>query len=193
MDELIKNAKLNKIPFVLKNYKQPTITWEDLLLFLYKETVLPVNQKVLEAVKQVNDSNILNVVGNVQVQDNFWLAPMTTNLFNEFKDVQQLLLDLNKFKEDASCGYYNGKPHTCNLDWHTQGIKISLSNRKVSKHNDAVDVFYWQIIGQSFWKIDENNVYTLNPGDLFYLPSENSHEVWCYSPRAGLLIENLNR
>ena len=71
-------------------------------------------------------------------------------------------------------------------------MRVSLSNRLVTDHHDPHDIFYWQVLGTSFWKIDKNVTYTLSPGDLLYLSKNNSHEVWCDGPRAGLLIDNLN-
>jgi hypothetical protein len=190
MLDKIKEAKQHGHGIVFENYQPPNITWEDVLNFLYKESITP-NYDLENKVKQHNNDDFISI-GNVQIQSKFWLAPQTSNIFKEFEGVSELLYNLNNEQEDTTCDYYKNMSHTCSLDWHFQGIRVSLSNRIVSDHHDPHDIFYWQIVGTSFWKIDNGITYTLNPGDLLYLPLENSHEVWCDGPRAGLLIDNLN-
>lgn len=194
MFDLIKEAKKNKHGLVFEKYQMPEITWEDILLFLYKESTMSgeISKNLQNRVKQMNNPSDFNSIGNVQIQSKFWLAPQTNNLFEEFAGFKELLYNLNQLKENKECQYYDSKNHDCDLDWHYQGVRISLSDRLVSDHHDPHDIFYWQIVGTSFWKIDNGITYTLNPGDLLYLPLENSHQVWCDGPRAGLLIDNLN-
>jgi hypothetical protein len=192
--DLIKEAKENKHGVVFEQFQMPTITWEDVLNFLYRESTASstLSKHLEEKVKRFNNPSDFNSIGNVQIQLKLWLAPQTNNIFDEFSDVAELLYKLNDSKENKNCGYYKQKNHNCELDWHYQGIRMSLSNRLVIDHHDPHDIFYWQIVGTSFWKIDGGITYTLNPGDMLYLPLENSHEVWCEGPRAGLLIDNLN-
>ena len=172
----------------------PEITWEEILIFLYKESIATgkISKDLEEKVKKFQNPSHFNSIGNVQIQSQFWLAPQTNNLFEEFAGISELLYKLNDSKENKDCSYYINQSHNCDLEWHYQGIRISLSDRLVPDHHDPHDIFYWQIVGTSFWKIDGGVTYTLNPGDLLYLPLENSHEVWCDGPRAGLLIDNLN-
>jgi hypothetical protein len=191
MLDQIKIAKKNKQPIVFEKYQMPDITWQDMLNFLYKES-LPYNPDLIEKVKQVNNPEDFNSIGNIQIQNKFWLSPQNNNIFKDFNGVSELLFKLNNSKDNSWCSYYKNMHCSCDSDWHFQGMRISLSNRLVSDHHDPHDVFYWQVLGTSFWKIDGDVTYTLNPGDLFYLPEENSHEVWCDGPRAGLLIDNLS-
>ena len=191
MFELIKEAKKHSQAIVFKNYQKPNISWEDMMKFIYDESVLS-NPSLRDKVKQLNNLDVLDFIGNIQMQNKFWLAPQTNNLFEKFKGISELLYTLNELNENKECGYYNQKNHNCDLDWHYQGIRMSLSNRLISDHHDPHDIFYWQILGTSFWKIDGGITYELHPGDMLYLPLENSHSVWCDGPRAGLLIDNLN-
>jgi quercetin dioxygenase-like cupin family protein len=191
MFDLIDNAKNNKHGLVFERYQVPEITWEDIIKFIYQESVIN-NPNLRSKVQKTNNLDFLDYIGNVQIQNKFWLAPQTNNLFEKFKGVSELLYKLNNSQENKKCKYYTQELHNCELGWHYQGIRISLSDRLVTDHHDPHDIFYWQIVGTSFWKIDSGITYTLNPGDLLYLPLENSHEVWCDGPRAGLLIDNLN-
>ncbi len=191
MFDLIKEAKINSHGLVFEQYQIPEITWEDIMKFIYKESTKD-NENLKKRVDSVNNHRALDYIGNIQIQEKFWLAPQTHNIFNDFNGVSELLHKLNNGIDNRNCGYYKEQQHDCNSDWHFQGIRMSLSDRLVSDHHDPHDIFYWQIVGTSFWKIDGGITYELKPGDMLYLPLENSHEVWCDGPRAGLLIDNLN-
>jgi mannose-6-phosphate isomerase-like protein (cupin superfamily) len=192
MFDLIKEAKENKHGVVFKEYQMPEITWEEILRFVFEEsTGTGQIAKDLQAkVDKMNNLVDFISIGNVQIQEKLWLSPQTSKLFGKFNGVSELLYKLNESKENQDCGLYKQQSHDCNLDWHYQGIRISLGNRWVGDHHDPHDIFYWQIVGTSFWKIDNDVVHELNPGDLLYLPLENSHQVYCDGPRAGLLIDN---
>jgi len=192
MIESIKEAKKNKHGILFEKYQIPEITWEEMMKFIYKEsTTLNVNLR--DKVEKINNLEAFDFIGNIQIQNKFWLAPQTHDLFNEFKGFSELLYKLNSSVDNRECDYYKQKLHNCKSDWHFQGVRMSLSDRVVSDHHDPHDIFYWQILGTSFWKIDGGITYELKPGDMLYLPLENSHEVWCDGPRAGLLIDNLNK
>ncbi len=191
MFDLIKVAKENSHGIVFEQYQLPQINWEDMMKYIYKESTV-FNRNLRDKVEKVNNLEVLDFIGNIQLQSKFWLAPQNPNLFDEFPGISELLLKLNNGIDNRNCGYYKKMNHDCSSDWHPQGIRMSLSNRLVSDHHDPHDIFYWQILGTSFWKIDGDITYELKPGDMLYLPLENSHEVWCDGPRAGLLIDNLN-
>ena len=191
MFNIIKEAKEKKEGVVFKKYQIPKITWEDMMKYIYKESTIS-NSYLEEKVKKFGNHIVLDSIGNIQIQERFWLAPQTHDLFDQFDDVSELLYKLNNSVDNRECGYYRKEQHSCSSDWHPQGIRMSLSDRLVSDHHDPHDIFYWQILGTSFWKIDNDITYKLEPGDMLYLPLENSHEVWCDGPRAGLLIDNLN-
>jgi hypothetical protein len=184
------DAKKNKQALVFEKYQMPEITWEDVLSFLYKESLVT-NNDLRNKVNQMNNFEDFNSIGNVQIQNKFWLSPQSHNIFKDFNGVSELLYKLNDSKDNSHCKYYFNNLCSCDSYWHFQGIRISLSNRLVSDHHDPHDIFYWQILGTSFWKVDNDITHILNPGDMLYLPKENSHEVWCDGPRAGLLIDNL--
>jgi mannose-6-phosphate isomerase-like protein (cupin superfamily) len=196
MFDLIEEAKRKKQGIVFRKYKIPTLTWEDMMNHIYKESVAwdSVAEDLAERVKEVNNVDSLDSIGRIQIQNKLWLSPQQHDLFEEFPEISNLLCQLNKDVDNSDCIYYKDtlKGHDCGSDWHPQGIRMSLSNRVVPDHHDPWDIFYWQIVGTSFWKIDNDITYVLEPGDLLYLPLENSHEVWCDGPRAGLLIDNLN-
>jgi mannose-6-phosphate isomerase-like protein (cupin superfamily) len=192
MFDLIKEAKKNKRPVVFEKYQIPEIKWEDMMNHIYNESV-KTNRHLIEKAEKTTNRDHFDYIGNIQIQEKLWLSPQQNNLFEEFVEISDLLYILNQGTDNRSCGYYRESQHDCSSDWHIQGIRMSLSNRHVKDHHDPHDIFYWQILGTSFWKIDNDITYTLNPGDLLFLPLENSHQVLCEGPRAGLLIDNLNK
>ena len=186
----IMDAKKNNQALVFEKYQMPNITWEDVLLFLYKESLIP-NDNLTKRVKIVNNSYNMDSIGNIIIQNKLWLSPQTFDIFKDFNGVAELLHKLNNLKDNSHCSYYKNNPCSCDAPWHFQGIRMSLSNHRIVPHQDPRDILYWQILGTSFWRVNNETTYTLNPGDLFYLPKESSHSVWCDGPRAGLLIDNL--
>lgn len=192
MFDLIKKAKEGSQAIVFGGYQDSKITWEDMMKYIYKESTVK-NLELEKKVNSVNNPRALDCIGNIQIQEKFWLAPQTHDLFEEFEEVSDLLFKLNNGVDNRECNYYKKQQHNCLSDWHPQGIRMSLSDRLVSDHHDPHDIFYWQILGTSFWKIDNDVTYELKPGDMLYLPLENSHSVWCDGPRAGLLIDSLNK
>jgi mannose-6-phosphate isomerase-like protein (cupin superfamily) len=197
MFDLIEEAKKKKQGIVFRNYLTPTLTWEDMMKHIYKESIKwgdPVVRALEERVKESDNRDAIDSIGRVQIQSKLWLSPQQNDLFEEFPQMSELLYKLNKGVNNSQCKYYQDtmNEHDCQSDWHFQGIRMSLSNRVVHDHHDPHDIFYWQIVGTSFWKIDNDITHVLEPGDLLYLPLENSHEVWCDGPRAGLLVDNLN-
>ncbi len=190
MLDKIKEAKKNSHGVVFEKYQMPEITWEDMMNFIFKQSIVP-NRDLQERVKKTNNVDSLDHIGNIQIQTKLWLAPQTNYLFDEFAGVSELLYKLNEETDNRTCKYYKTGHCDCDSKWHPQGIRMSLSDRIVPDHHDPYDIYYWQIVGTSYWQIDKGITHKLNPGDLLYLPLENTHKVWCDGPRAGLLIDNL--
>jgi hypothetical protein len=188
LKDIFQLAKVNKEVLHFKNFQAPNMDWKDILSFLFDEA--EIENKELQ--KKINPDYKLDALGNIQIQEKFWLAPQTSSLFDRFSDIANLLYRVNDSQEDRACGYYNNQGCTCSLVWHSQGIRISLTSRTVSDHNDPYDILYWQVVGSSLWKINKDKVYELQPGDLLYFSKEDSHEVWCTEPRAGVIIDGVN-
>ena len=61
-----------------------------------------------------------------------------------------------------------------------------ISNKTgFGRHKDSMDVWFWQAIGETEWKLDDFT-YLLKPGDLIYVPSGIYHEVIPNSARVGI-------
>lgn len=184
MLEKFRKAKNDQEVIFFKNFQESTVTWDSALKFVFDECQIPNSH--------LKNKKNADSLGNVQIQDHLWLAPQTNSLFDIFPDVQKLLYKVNDNKENRTCSRYT-KSSSCDCDvvWHTQGLRISLSPRYVPDHNDPWDILYWQVLGTSFWKINNDVIYELNPGDMLYFSQKDSHAVWCEGPRAGFIIDGI--
>ena len=70
-------------------------------------------------------------------------------------------------------------------------MRFVIGNNFVSKHKDPNDVLYWQVLGTSYWKMNNDKEYKLEPGDLLYFNKDDDHEVWQDGPRAGIIIDSI--
>ena len=184
----MKKAKENTQVLIFEQFHTPEITWEDIVNFIYKESLIPNETLKNRILEQGGDYR-----GNVEIQSKLWFAPQgRKTIFENFKGVSELLYKLNNGVDNTNCAYYDNQPHNCNSDWHLQGMRLSMGDRITGDHNDTVDAIFWQILGTSLWKVDHKDMYELKAGDIFYLPLETSHAVWGIGPRAGLIIDNLN-
>jgi hypothetical protein len=193
MLDIFKQAKANNQVLHFENFQAPEITWEDAVKFIYKESKTP-NKDLAENPTWNNSGQ---VHGNL-IAIGGYLLPHTRNLSLIFKGVSELMQKINNRDDSFNCSYYND-PNlnnnigcSCDLPWHIQALRFSITEHHVQDHNDPNDVLYWQLLGTSYWKINGDKVYKLNPGDLFYFNKEDSHEVWQDGPRSGIIIDNFH-
>ena len=194
--EDFKIAKKEKRAIFLKKYFPTEINWERILWFLYNQSLID-NIKLIE--KDRDLASGVDVFGNVLLQRPLWMAPQTGMVWDEnnFPEIKLFLEKLNldfenseNFKNCNSYKHWDTRSCDCNSIWHSEGIKISLSNKFVGTHSDPWDACYFQIKGNSYWKITgyDSVEYKLEEGDILLFPKETSHEVWSDGPRMGLLL-----
>jgi hypothetical protein len=121
------------------------------------------------------------VIGKV----NFWhKLTMTLDNINEqnfpgignkVKKLTDLHSIINKLSSRCS-GYFGA-------------VSLTTKEPTTGKHSDPVDVIYCQFIGSVVWSVyadGEKKDFTLNPGDIIYVPKSTEHEVLSLSPRAAI-------
>ena len=64
-------------------------------------------------------------------------------------------------------------------------MNITLHGGTFGRHNDTMDVWYWQVQGVTQWEFDDVS-YILQPGDLVTIPMGVYHNVIPLTPRAGI-------
>lgn len=164
--EIIKDCRHNNTAYVFKNIFTNLPSWENFF------------NHISDGI-QVKDHGGGNfgskeVVGKV----NFW-SRLTMTLEDPsvkyYKNLEEYINKLKTFQD------YNFQGSFC-------AISITVNEPTTGIHHDPVDVFYLQCIGDVKWKIykDQEQEYTLSPGDVIYVPSGVTHEVVSLSPRASI-------
>jgi hypothetical protein len=155
---------------VLRDYFQIKTDWQTTLNLLYKNS------------EKAQESTTL------------WFKIKNRKIFSDMPDLKTFCEKLNQdFNSEFFEGcefndnWYSG---TCNCSgiWHIDGPVISLSPEHMDKHKDIMDVAYVQVLGKSFWKLNDQDTVVLNPSDVLLLPKTTSHEVWGEGPRLGILL-----
>lgn len=194
MIEIWKKAKENKEVLHFKNFQTPDISWEDIVNFIYsdsiKKTDLEFNFENKLAYANKEDGS--QAVGNLFIDRETYLLPQTRDLHNVFKGVSELMEKVNGDTRSEKCKYYNSYwDGSCDCDslWHIQGLRFCIADKVIGPHNDPCNVLYWQILGTSYWTINNDKVYELNPGDLLYFNQEDLHSVHHKGPRVGIIID----
>jgi hypothetical protein len=190
MKDIWAKAKENKEILHFKNFQEPEIGWEDALTFVYNLSKIQDERVKNRAIRQ-NDV----AFGSVILTDSgyFWFEE--NNLFSIFKGVEELMEKVNGGSSGKDCIHYLGEPGNCdcNQQWHVQTLRFVMGHHKVSSHTDPNDVLYWQLLGTSYWKMNNDKEYKLEPGDLLYFNKEDSHAVWQDGPRAGIIIDDIKQ
>jgi len=190
MKEIWAKAKENKEILHFKNFQEPETTWEDVLNFVYNLSKIP-NQDVLD--RSIRQKDV--AFGSVILANNgyFWFEE--NNLFKIFKGVEELMKKVNGNDSGKDCIHYSGSAGNCDCgqQWHLQTLRLVIGDHNVSSHNDPNDVLYWQLLGTSYWKMNNDKEYKLEPGDLLYFNKEDSHALWQDGPRAGIIIDDIKQ
>jgi mannose-6-phosphate isomerase-like protein (cupin superfamily) len=190
MKNVWSKAKENKEILHFKNFQKPEITWEDALTFVYNLSKIQ-DERVKDRAIRQNDV----AFGSVMLTDSgyFWFEE--NNLFPIFKGVEELMEKVNGGSSGKDCIHYLRQAGhcSCNQQWHIQTLRFVMGHHIVSSHTDPNDVLYWQLLGTSYWKMNNGKEYKLEPGDLFYFNKDDSHQVWQDGPRAGIIIDDIKQ
>jgi hypothetical protein len=193
MEDIWKKAKENQEVLHFENFQTPTITWEEIVTFIYNESILNsgFEDKVRSGLSYGNTTHGL-ATGNLFAESTY-LLPQSQALHKFLNGVSELMEKVNGSKNGDNCQYYDGPigqyDCTCKLRWHIQGLRFSIGDKYIGNHNDPCDVLYWQILGTSYWTINDDKVYKLNPGDLLYFNKEDTHRVTQDGPRVAIIID----
>ena len=189
MKDIWAEAKKNQDILHFKNFQEPEIDWGNALKFVYDLSKIP-NKSIIERSGWTGGVAFGSVLAN-----NGYFVFDENNLFPIFKGVTEFMEKVNGGDSGKSCSYYSSPVRSCDCEemWHIQTLRFSISDHKVSDHNDPNDVLYWQLLGTSTWIMNKDKQYKLEPGDLLYFNKEDSHEVLQDGPRAGIIIDNIKQ
>lgn len=190
MKDIWEKAREKQEVLHFKNFQQPEIGWEDALNFIYNLSKVPsdnIQQRSKREGGTAVGSAILTSSGYFWIEEN--------NLFSQFKGLRELMEKVNGGNSGENCVHYSRDPGYCNCgeEWHVQTLRFVIGEHHVNSHNDPNDVLYWQLLGDSYWKINNDKEYKLEPGDLLYFNKNDAHAVRQDGPRAGIIIDAINQ
>jgi len=135
---------------------------------------------------------ISNIDLNIQYKISTKSLPGGGIVLHDIFNIEEVEFILNEIKNNNPNNNYS----------HHVYISLSKKSKTFGRHKDKFDVWYWQCIGSTQWKIFESNEnisYILEPGDIIYVPRGIFHDVIPLSPRVGIsfgldyLNENENK
>lgn len=122
---------------------------------------------------------IYNIDLNVQNKQLIKSLPNYGIVIHEISDIKEVDFILSEIKNNNPNNIYSAHMY----------ISLSKESKTFGKHKDKSDVWYWQCIGSTEWKIfqsHETMSYILKPGDIIYVPKETFHDVIPLSSRVGI-------
>jgi ribosomal protein L16 Arg81 hydroxylase len=163
--EQIQIAKIKKEPILFKGVFPNIITWQ--------EVIDHFNYAIQQPNQAVRD-NIHSTVGQAHFWDHYtWTLDNAHLQYPGVTDILKVLDPLldNNFKTAFAI------------------ISLTTVESGIGRHSDQYDVFYLQGMGSVDWHLEvgmEEIVYTLNHGDLLFIPANTTHQVKSNSPRAAI-------
>jgi hypothetical protein len=165
--------EINRGPVVIPKYFNEDYSWNNFINSINDAYDVNDPKNKIEGSKEV--------VGKV----NFW---------------HKLTVTLDNINEQNFPGIGNKVDKLTDLHSMLKGISskcagyfgaVSFTNKEptTGKHSDTVEVIYCQFIGSVVWSVytDEGKKdFTLNPGDIIYVPKSMEHEVVSLNPRAAI-------
>lgn len=165
---IFKHKEQSKI-VVFKDFCKDTPSWDEFIKYIDESS--KVEDSVYSQGPNEYDKGLGAVcVGNIMIKQSFYyymavhdyLGQASIEIANQFSDA---------FKVSGGIS----------------SIYVNLSSNidNIPSHNDPLDNFYWQCIGSTQWSC-LNESFTVNPGDLVYIPAKAYHAVDFTMPRAAI-------
>lgn len=181
IDLVFKHKELGEI-VVLRDFNNNVPSWQEFIDYLNMAS----HQKTVS--RQLNDYEVNRnsvLFGSMKIMQNFYFfITRQSNLWPDAPD-----LGISRLIEEEGSKAFGGK-------FGFSHVYVTLSDKidSVSQHGDPGDVFYWQCIGTTEWESNDKK-YTVNPGDMVYIPTGVLHGVNFSGPRAaiGFGTDFLNR
>ena len=166
--ETIKQHKQDSTIAVIKDFCKDTPSWSDFIDHIDKASNIENNH--VPAPNDYDKKLGTVVVGDIMIKQNFYYyVSLPSHMNKSSEQIDQGFSDAFKVPGGISSLYIN--------------LSSNLSN--IPQHFDAHDNFYWQCIGSTTWHCKDKS-YTVNPGDMVYIPSNTYHGVDFSMPRAAI-------
>ena len=162
----------NNASFVFKNVVQDNPGWQHFIDHINKEIHTP-----MDIPRNTHKPFNERIINGVTLKSLFYIDARVRNMekFPKYLEVFQTLK--NSIEKDV----------------YPVSVFVNFiaNEYNIPKHSDKRETLFWQCIGKTFWHVyppsSEFPVsYTLEPGDILYVPKGVEHEVIIEEPRASI-------
>jgi mannose-6-phosphate isomerase-like protein (cupin superfamily) len=166
--ETIENCKKESKIAVLKDFCTNTPSWQEFIDYIDKTSNAenPIMGQPNERDKKFGAVTI----NNLMIKENFYFYMSGSGLLGESSE---------KIEKEFT--------QVFNVPGGISTVYVTLSSNlnPVESHCDTQEVLYWQCIGSTTWN-SQGETYTVNPGDMVYVPCGVYHAVNFPMPRAAI-------
>jgi hypothetical protein len=181
-------ARENKTYALVKGYNLDTPSWEDSILNLnysFKTTTAP-NLNNSHVMYNQNDEKVAIISSRrLNISSLHAIKYLNSNLSDHggfFPQTDQIIPEINAAFDDFKI--YHGKIH----------LNLVGDDFQYEIHKDDHDVISWQTNGTVEYRIYQEDEITyesitLEPGDIFYMPTGIFHSVVVHEPRTTIIFQ----
>jgi len=164
---LIEHRKASEI-FVIKDFCKDTPSWQEFIDYI-DENSRVTDSKMPTELGEYDLSLDAVVKGNTMIKQSFYFYLTSHGHMGKTEEISGALVKNLQAPGGLSSFYIN----------------LSSNINNIPSHKDALDNFYWQCIGSTEWMCGDKS-YTVNPGDMVYIPANSYHAVNFSMPRAAI-------
>jgi len=165
--ELVSEALNKKEAIKFSNVFTNDYSWYNFINFI--------NHAIKQNNPNAEKTSVKETIGYI----NFWqkLTMTLDNITNEyFPKLEEKNNFLQSFIDHRAIGKFGA-------------VSFTDSEPTTGKHNDPVNVMYWNCLGSVQWNVykeSEEQSFILSPGDVILVPAGMLHEVISLEPRAAI-------
>lgn len=167
LDSMVEHKRISQI-LVLKDFCTEVPSWQEFIDYMDESSKVTESQMPDEP-NEYDLSLGAVIKGNVMSKQVFYFYITSHRHIGKTEDISRSLVQDLEAPGGLSALYIN--------------FSSNISN--ILNHKDALDNFYWQCIGSTEW-LCNGIEYTVNPGDLVYIPANTYHAVNFSMPRAAI-------
>jgi mannose-6-phosphate isomerase-like protein (cupin superfamily) len=167
LSSLIEHKKASEI-VVLKGFCTDTPSWQEFIDYIDESSKIE-NSNLPSEPNDYDLSLNAAIKGNVMIKQSFYFYLTSHGHMGKTEEIAGSLVKNLQAPGGLSSFYVN----------------FSSNINNIPSHKDALDNFYWQCIGSTEWMC-QDKVYSVDPGDLVYIPANSYHAVNFSMPRAAI-------
>lgn len=169
LDKVLEHKKSGKV-LIVKKFNENTPNWQEFINYIDNSSVYFYPGMPSEP-NDYDKSLGAEIIGSIMLKRNFYYYIVANG--------RPLNATVSEISHEVSKEF--GK------NGESTAVYINLISNiaNIPQHEDPLDNFYWQCIGEVEWE-SGGNKYKVEPGDLVYIPAKVDHGVNFKSPRAAI-------